>query len=206
MTGGGTAGVLQDEGDRNENEQPVDGWFRRHRSGSLQCGSWLVHPADDSEKESCRPAAHQDAGERFDAADQAPLVRQDQVSVARRCVSHCAEIEGRWEIRHAVIPRVEKSPNRDLNQMQENDPSGSADEHPGRRPEAPAYSRDRLAQPAQQRRHTHGVDRYAQRHQRPGDEKFREHASGSDCMSGTRDVDRILDLLAGNGSLDCAVK
>jgi len=75
MTGGGTAGVLQDEGDRNENEEPVDGWFHRHKSGSLRFGSWLIHPADDSEKEGRRPAAHQDAGKRFDPADQAPLVR-----------------------------------------------------------------------------------------------------------------------------------
>ena len=75
MTGGGTAGVLQDDGDGNEYEQPEDRWFHGHKSGSFRFGSWLVHPADDSEKEGRRPAAHQDTCKRFDPADQAPLVR-----------------------------------------------------------------------------------------------------------------------------------
>ena len=69
------ADVFQDEGDGNENEQPVDGWFHGHKSGSLRFGLRLVHSADHGEKEGRRPAAHQDAGERLDAADQTPLVR-----------------------------------------------------------------------------------------------------------------------------------
>ena len=44
--------------------------------------------ADDREKEPCGPAAHQDTRERLDAADQAPLFRQHEVSVAGRRVRH----------------------------------------------------------------------------------------------------------------------
>jgi len=44
MTGGGTAGVLQDEGDRNENEEPVDRWFHGHKVRFVPV--WIV--ADSS--------------------------------------------------------------------------------------------------------------------------------------------------------------
>jgi len=175
MTGGGTTGVFENDDDGNESEQPVDGWFWRHKSGLFRLGWWLVHPADDSEKEGRRPAAHQDAGERLDAADEPPLAGQHQVAVAGRGVSHGAKIEGRWEVGHGVSPRVEKRPYRYLDQMQENDPSGRLDKHPGRKPKTRVHSCGPLAHPSQRRRHTHGVHHHAQGHQRPGDEKFREH-------------------------------
>src|SRR6266705_3162124 len=58
------------------NSQRMDG-FIRHKSGPRRFGSHLVHPGHDSEKEGCRPAAHQDARERLNPANQTPFVRQE---------------------------------------------------------------------------------------------------------------------------------
>ena len=139
--------------------------------------SRLMHPVHNHEKDGRRPAAHQDAGERLDPTDQAPLLRQDQVAVAGRGVSDGAEIQGRDKVGKGVSPRVEKRPYRNLDQMQENDPSGRPDEQPDREP-VPLRSLVRPRRFSQRNKdsHSHGMHDHAQRRQRPGDEKSRDHS------------------------------
>src|SRR5258707_3896948 len=88
-----------------------------HKSGSFRFESHLVYAGDDGKEEGRRPAAHQDAGERLDTSDHAPFVSKNHIAITRRRVGHCAEIEGRLQIRQAISPGIEKGPSRDLHEV-----------------------------------------------------------------------------------------
>ena len=89
------------------------------------------------EEQASGESAHQDAGESFDATDQAPFRRQHEIAITGGGVSDRAEIRGCCEVRHRAAPSVEERPDENLDQMQQHRPGGDADEHPGRVPELP---------------------------------------------------------------------
>src|SRR5262245_12430986 len=70
----------------------------------LARGASFEQSGHDREEESSRPAAHQDAGESFDSTDQPPFLRQYEIAVACGCVCHGAEVQGRWQVTHRVLP------------------------------------------------------------------------------------------------------
>jgi len=73
-------------------------------------------------------------------------------------------------------PCVKESPNDDLQEMHQDRPSRDANQHPCGRPEALYNGRRSPLHPVNGRGQAHSVDRHAERHQTPGNKKFREHA------------------------------
>src|SRR6476646_4956311 len=83
MTGGGTCAYSSaiDTG-MNTNSQLSEGVNDHPTSGAGRTCVVLIQSIHDGEKESRRPPAHQDAGERLDRAVEAPFLRQHDVAVA----------------------------------------------------------------------------------------------------------------------------
>src|SRR5204862_6857476 len=84
------ANVFKNDGDGNENQQPVDG--RLHHSILSWAQAATVHLAGDNEKEAGGPVAHQDASEGFDAGDETPAFGEPETAVSHSGVSHDREI------------------------------------------------------------------------------------------------------------------
>src|SRR5512145_892477 len=98
-------------------------------------GVRLDHAADDGEEEPARPGAHQDAGERLDAADEPPLGREHEVTIPGRGICHGAEVERGLEIGHRLPPGVGAGPHRNLHEVHGDHPACQPDEHPRPLPE-----------------------------------------------------------------------
>src|SRR5262245_41278603 len=91
------------------------------RDGFMMCGrsgarrrQRRIQAVHEGEEESRRPATHQDAGERLDAAVEPPLRRQDQVAVSGRRVGDGAEVRRRLQVGHSAVPDIGQSPHRDF--------------------------------------------------------------------------------------------
>src|SRR5262249_46025583 len=84
-TGAGTCAYSRaiDTGTKNNN-QLIEGLTDRCRSDGAWVSAWLIQAVDEREEESGRPSAHQDAGQRLDAAVETPFFGQYQVAVAGR--------------------------------------------------------------------------------------------------------------------------
>ena len=160
------------------NFQPVTGGSQCRRRG-VRSGAGLRVPdedlVDDREEEARRPAAHQDAGQRLDAADQPPPCRQDEVAVAGRGVGHRAEIERRVEVRHRAAAGEVYGPHRDLDEVDQDGQAGHLDEQPQPPPGAASERGERALQPAHGGRQTRRVEDHARRHQGECDQQLREH-------------------------------
>jgi hypothetical protein len=98
-------------------------------------------------------------------------------------------------------PHVEERPDENLDQMQQHCPGSDADEHPRRVPEMPRAARQPNVHPAKRARESRRVNRDAQRHQRKGDEKFREHRRGA--LVGQSRVERLSDVVGGRTRANC---
>src|SRR5262245_5685776 len=109
-TGAGTCAYSSaTETGMKTNIQLIDGFRERGISG-FGSGSLFVEADHDREEERGRPSAHQDAGQRFHAAAQPPVARQQHVAIAGGGVGDSAEVEGRLRIRDRAIEEVGQSP------------------------------------------------------------------------------------------------
>src|SRR5436190_4788784 len=106
--------------------------------GSVLCGRRRPareQPADEGEEQPGGQPAHQDAGQSLHRAEQPPLRRQHQVAISHRRVSDPREVERRLRIGQALLPPVEPRPNRDLGEVQHDQPPRHRHEQTGHRPE-----------------------------------------------------------------------
>src|SRR4030095_11449474 len=85
-----------------------------------------------------------------------------------------AEVQGRRKIRHRAAPRIDRGPERDLDEVQQDDPDGDEDEEQRVGPKL-LSGRRHLAQPPEGPCDPRGVDDNAQGHDTASNDESREH-------------------------------
>ena len=111
-------------------------WYCRGFTRRSSVETLNKQPADHDEEDARRKAAHQNAGQTFDRCDKPPWQRQDQIAVAHCRVGDSGKVKRRLDVRQASAPKIEKPPDRNLKQMDEDEEPGHANQQPGNRPEA----------------------------------------------------------------------
>src|SRR5262245_34146746 len=158
----------------NANSQLIDGL--KETAGSVfDATTLLMEVAHNREEERGGPSAHQDAGQRFDAAGQPPVVRQQDVAVTGGRIGDRTEIERRLHLVDGAFPEIHQRPHRDFEEVQHHDPDGDHDEQPRFAPERPRRACDERAQVLERRRHAAGVDDHADCHKGAGDQQSCDH-------------------------------
>src|SRR5262245_2716954 len=113
-TGSGTCAYSSaSEIGMNANSQLIDGLKETPRS-VFDATTLLMEVANNREEERGGPSAHQDAGQRFDAAGEPPVVRQQDVAIPGGRICDGAEVESRLHVVDGAFPEVNQRPNRDL--------------------------------------------------------------------------------------------
>ena len=92
--------------------------------------------AHDHEKVTRGQAAHEDAHQALDRREHPPRLRQHHIAVAKGGVGDSGKVERGFEIGQTSAPQIEEAPDRNLRQMEQDQPPDHTEQQPRDWPDA----------------------------------------------------------------------